>query len=257
MIEQWNGRSNITSGTSLRSGGFSKGNFAELNLALHVGDEESAVKKNRKTFFNDPSINMKEDNTIFVAQHHSDITKKVTFADAGKGYNSFEDGVKADALYTFEKGLNLVIYHADCVPLFIDVPTRNLVGIIHAGKDGSLNNISGKFVDILINEEGIKPAEIFVHLGPTLLFSNREITANEALIIAKRGRKYEKTIKAVYPKYYLDLPALNILSLIECGIPLENISWNEECVFEENDKYFSYTKENKTGRNISFIRRNN
>lgn len=255
MIEEWK-RQNITAGTSLRTGGFSKGYFASLNLALHVGDEETDVIKNRSFFFSNPSINMTKSNTIFVAQHHSDITKKVTFEDAGKGYNSFEDGIKADALYTFEKGLNLVVYHADCVPLFIDVPSRSLVGIIHAGKDGSLNNISGKFIDILVKEEGIKPEEIFVHLGPSLSFSNREISENEALITAKRGRKYQKAIKGGYPKYFLDLPALNVFSLLESGVPLDNISWNDECVFEENDKYFSYTKNSVTGRNISFVRRN-
>lgn len=256
MIEKWNERENITAGTSLRSGGFSSGGFASLNLALHVGDKEEDVKKNRAYFFSNPLINMTEANTVFVAQHHSDITKKVTFADAGKGFNSFADGIKADALYTKEKGLNLAIYHADCVPLFVDVPTHQIVGIIHAGKDGSLNNITGKFIDVLVNEEGVKPEEIFVHLGPSLNFLNREISANEAFIIAKRGRKYQKSIKGVVPQYYLDLPALNIFSLLESGIPLENISWNEECVFENSDKYFSYTKDNVTGRNISFIRRN-
>ena len=45
---RWRGLSNIFAGTTTRLHGFSEGNFSELNIAMHVGDSDIAVSKNRK-----------------------------------------------------------------------------------------------------------------------------------------------------------------------------------------------------------------
>ena len=144
----WNQFKNITAITTTRDGGFSTGNFSSANLAYHVGDNKETVKKNRDVIFSKVGIN--EQNSVFVAQFHSDITYKVTSKDKGRGFNAFEDGIIADALYTSEKGINLAVYHANCVPVFIYVPTHNIVGVIHAGEEGSLKDITGKFIKQLI-----------------------------------------------------------------------------------------------------------
>lgn len=253
---KWDEFKNITAITTTREGGFSSGHFASANLALHVKDDEVAVRKNRAKVFALKDINMTKENSVFVHQYHSDVTLKVTKKDVGKGYDSFSDGLKADALYTKEKGINLAVYHADCVPVFIVVPAHDIVGIIHAGEEGSVANITGKFVQTLVKNEGVKPNEIYAHIGPALSFSYRKISEEHAKTLAKCRGIVQKAVKAVVPEYYIDLPLLNILALREEGIPLDNISLSNECTYENNDRYFSYAKEKMTGRNISLIRRN-
>jgi len=255
-MEKWELFKDVTAITTSREGGFSTGGYKSMNLALHVGDDAGAVVKNRNKLFAMPDFNLTAKNTVFVAQHHSDITEKVTFIDAGRGYKAFKDGIVADALYTKEKGLNLAVYHADCVPVFVYVPKHSIVGVIHAGEDGSVNNITGKFITKLLIEEGIKPEEVYAHLGPSLSFAYRKISEEHAKTLAKRGGIVQKALKAVIPDYYIDLPLLNILALREQGVPLENITYSETCTYENSDEYYSYAKDKVTGRNISFIRRN-
>lgn len=242
--------------TSTRNGGFSKEPYDTLNMAMHVGDDSANVLQNRELFFNRLGVGITAKNSIFTRQFHSIITLKVDFDDAGKGYDSFENGVVADALYTKEAGLNLAIYHADCVPLFISVPTHNLVGIIHAGAEGSLAGITTKFLETLIKDEGVKPLEVYACLGPALSFSHRLISREEALEIASRGEEYTKAVKATGDDYFLDLPLLNVLQLRKGGVPFTHISFSDECTYENSSTYFSAAKAKKaTGRNISFIRR--
>lgn len=254
---KWEQFENILAVTSMRDGGFSKGGFASLNLAFNVGDDKATVQKNRDHFFHREDIKLFANNTVFVAQNHSNITLKVTKADAGRGYYAFEDGMKADALYTKEKGLAIGVYHANCVPLFVYVPNHEIVGIIHAGEEGSLNNISGLFVEKLMKEENVLPHEIFVHLGPSLSFAHRVISKERAEKLAAQGGDIQKAIKATLPKYFIDLPLLNILQLRRLGVPMDNITFTDYCTYENNDLFFAYEKGKQTGRNVSFIKNNN
>lgn len=253
---KWEQFKGIQAITSSRNGGFSIGDYASLNLALHVGDDKDTVIKNRNHFFHQENIALFENNTVFVAQNHSNITLKVTKKDAGRGYFAFEDGIKADALYTKEKGLALAIYHANCVPLFVYVPRHEIVGIIHAGEIGSVNNITGLFVGKLMKDEGVKASEIYVNIGPSLSFSHRIISKKRAEELAALGGPIQKAVKATLPQYFLDLPLLNILQLRAVGVPFENITFSNICTFENSDRFYYFEKGKNTGRNISFIKNN-
>lgn len=255
LMYKWNDFKKITAVTSKRTGGFSTGDFSSLNLALHVGDDKETVFKNRECFFGKKEVMMAPKNSVFVAQNHSTIVKKVTFKDAGRGFYDFNDGIKADALYTDEPGLNLAIYHADCVPVFIYVPTHNIVGIIHAGEQGSVGNITGILVRKLFLE-GVKPEEVYAHIGPSASMGHRVITKERAFELAALGGDIIKAIKATEPQYFIDLPLLNTLQLRTLGVPLSNISYSNICTYENNDEYYSYARNKVTGRNISFIRLN-
>lgn len=250
----YNEYKNITAITSTREGGKSNEGYSSLNLAYQVGDDPLIVAENRELFFDNPQVKINAKNSVFVHQSHSDITYKVTKKDVGKGFSSFESGIPADALYTKDQGIALAIYHADCVPIFIYVPNHNIVGIIHAGEKGSVNNITSKFVHTLINDEKVKPHKIFAHIGPSLTFAHRLITKERAHELARMGGDIQKAVKGTLPLYFLDLPLLNTLQLRSMGVPLDNITFSEECTYENNDRYFSYAKEKVTGRNISFIR---
>lgn len=255
IMYKWEKFKAITAATSMRTGGFSTGDFTSLNLALHVGDDRTLVLKNRDLFFSQKEVNITPKNSVFVAQNHSTIVKKVTFADTGRGFNDFKDGIDADALYTNQPGLNLAIYHADCVPVFIYVPNHNIVGIIHAGEQGSVGNITGILVQKLLLE-GVKPAEIYAHIGPAASMGHRVITKERAFELAALGGDIIRAIKATEPQYFIDLPLLNTLQLRRLGVPLDNISYSNICTYQNNDQFYSYARNKVTGRNISFIRLN-
>lgn len=251
---KWERFPEITAVTTLRTDGNSVFPYASNNLAFHVGDELEKVQANRaKTF---AALNITEKNIVLTKQSHSDVTLFVTNKDGGAGYDNFEEGAPADALYTKTPNLTLGVYHADCVPVFIYVPKHKIVGIIHAGEEGSVADITGKFIKTLVAQEKVEPTEIYAFIGPSLSFSHRIITAEKAEQYARKGGELLRSLKATSGKYFIDLPLLNFLQLRKHAIPVQNIELSKICTFVHSEKYFSYAKEVTTGRNLSLIKLN-
>ena len=70
---RWDAFKNITAITTTRDGGFSTGNFASANLALHVNDDEAIVRKNRTKIFGEKDISITKENSVFVAQDRKSV----------------------------------------------------------------------------------------------------------------------------------------------------------------------------------------
>lgn len=237
--------------TSTRGEGYSSMPFNSLNLAFHVGDDPDKVVQNRFKLFN--SVGFTKENTIIVKQFHSDISLEAHNSQAGSGFADFESGLNADALYTSQKGLALGVYHADCVPVFIYVPHLKVTGIIHAGEKGSLSSITAKMISKIKNQYGIKGEDIFAFIGPSLKFGHRQISEKRALEILKEHPNFNYAVKATVPEYFLDLPFLNFMQLVEQGIPSRNIDIFDDCTYENDHDFFSYAREKTTGRLMSFV----
>ncbi|NLB48753.1 MAG: polyphenol oxidase family protein [Erysipelotrichia bacterium] len=112
------------------------------------------------------SLNIPLSHFVFVYQSHSDKIIKVEQSDLGKGVKSFESGLDCDGLYTYLNAVPLCIFHADCVPLFFIDETTNLVGIIHAGFEGTLKRVVYKSIKKIIEEEKIAIANLKFYIGP-------------------------------------------------------------------------------------------
>lgn len=237
--------------TTTRLGGFSKAPYSSLNLAYHVGDDHKLVRKNRHLLFKELGIS--ESRTVIVKQFHSDIAVEVDQASAGMGTDQFESGVEADALITKEPKLNLGIYHADCVPVFIYVPSIKVIAIIHAGEEGTLGRITFKTVEKIIDKYNVSGQEIFAYLGPSLTFGHRLISADHASDLLKKYPNIAYGIKGDGSKFFLDLPFINFMQLRDLGVPSTNIDIFEDCTYENTDDFFSYAREKITGRMMSFI----
>ena len=88
----WRGLSDIFAGTTTRLHGFSEGSFSELNVAMHVGDSDLAVSKNRKKLKKDLNL---PDHPVWLNQKHvTDIIiepDKLNYPE-GDASISFEPG---------------------------------------------------------------------------------------------------------------------------------------------------------------------
>lgn len=134
------------------------------------------------------------------------------------------------------------------------MPSISLVGIIHAGEIGSFSKITRKAIAKIKETYKIKPTEIYAFIGPSSHFSHRIITKDRATEILNSEDKKYGIVKLINDKYNLDLPLFNFLQLRDEGVPRENIDISEYCTYENPALFFSYARENKTGRNMSFIK---
>lgn len=242
---------NLIAGTSTRGGGYSIGEYQSLNLAFHTGDDVKTVEMNRDAFAR--IVNIPRSQMVLTYQSHSTVLKRVEKKDAGKGNHAFNDGIEADALYTTEKNIMLGIFHADCVPVFISHQTRNLIAIIHAGTPGSLEGITKKVIDQLKGEMNINPVDLIAHLGPSLDFAHHPISKERTNELLQKNNKFKEIIKKIGDRYFLDIPLLNYLQLIDAGLSPRSIHVSNLDTFSNPKEYFSYDRNQKTGRHLSFI----
>jgi polyphenol oxidase len=242
---------NVVAGTTTRHGGVSLGAYASLNLAFHTGDDPQAVHQNRQRFSN--LIDLPLTSMVWTHQSHSTILRSVSRQEAGRGLNRFEDGVPGDALYTQEKNLLLAIFHADCVPVFIVHRQKPLVAMIHAGTPGSLQKITFKSVKQLQIETHINLSEVDAYLGPSLDFAHHPINQKRVDEILKIDPTYQAIIKKIGNQFFLDIPLLNYLQLIDAGVPSPRIHVSNLDTFSNPKDYFSYDRDGVTGRHLSFI----
>jgi polyphenol oxidase len=241
----------LLAGTTKRQGGVSKAPYDSLNMAFHTGDDLASVQKNRQIF--SKTIQVDLDKMIFTNQSHSTILKKVTAKDVGKGSYNYEDGVVADALYTTESNILLGIFHADCVPVFIYHPSLPLIAVIHAGTIGSLKGITKLSIDQLVKENNIHPDELIAHLGPSLDFAHHPISDARTIELLTANLDHGAIIKKIGGTSYLDIPLLNYLQLVDAGLKPNHIHVSNLDTFSNPKDYFSFDRDQKTGRHTSFV----
>ena len=240
---EWNKFKNVKAFTTTRDVG---------NIGFQIGDEKEEVKKRRSIIANELKIPVEQ--MIFAHQCHSDIISEVTKNDVGKGSYDFKSGVDGDALYTKETNLALGILHADCVPLFFYIPSKEIVCVIHAGYEGTLKEITEKSIRFLKDKEQVDPNDIYVHIGPSRKFYSYKITQKEADAII--SLRYEKSLKFNGNDILFDMPLMNYLQLLKEGVAIENITITEEDTYD-NPKLFSAHQKTPLGRVASLIMRTN
>ncbi len=127
---------------------------------------------------------------------------------------------ECDAMLTSQKTQTLIIKTADCVPIAITDFQQNSFGAVHAGRAGTEKKILKIILQQMI-ENGSKPSNLYVYLGPSIGPCCYEINRN------------------THEKY--DLWKKNQQQALEMNIPLENIKISGICTTHHTPKqYYSY-----------------
>lgn len=144
-----------------RRGGISPYPWASLNLGGSVGDDLERVRENRKRAFD--AIGLSSSRAYDVWQVHS---AEVICVDAPKSPELPYQ--KADAILTNKKDVHLFMRFADCVPILVFDRARGVIGIIHAGWQGTIARIAEKAIYKMSAEYGSKPKDIWAGIGPSI-----------------------------------------------------------------------------------------
>jgi hypothetical protein len=177
---------------------------------------------------------------IFLDQIHG--TEVLVLEDRKDVFGtSTTDPPQADAVITRIPGKILVIQVADCQPIFLYDPVRRVVGNIHAGWRGSINNIVGKTVDIMHLRFKSEPKDLIACIGPSLGPCCAEFI------------HYRREIPSIFWKYMEGSNRFNFWEisrnqLQDSGILKDNIHVSGLCTRCRTDLFFSYRGEKTTGR---------
>ena len=177
---------------------------------------------------------------FFLDQEHGDDVAEAVEPCDGSGYVF----AVADALITRAEGLCLVIRTADCVPVILADPVSRCVAAIHSGWKSTEKKISVKAARLLKERYGASYRNIRAYILPA-------ISAAAYRVGDDFERKFPGATVRMDDGLHADLPEAVFLSLVEEGIPAENIVSTGICTVGSNDSFFSHRKGDKE-RNLNF-----
>ena len=221
-----------------RLGGVSTGHLSSLNLGLHRGqnaDDPENVAKNQGIMANALGFDPKK--LVLSHQVHSDITRRVTAADAlGIDHHLYPE---CDGLITNDPGTALLIFTADCTPILLHDPVTGAVGAVHAGWRGTAADIAGKAVRAMCEQLDCKAENICAAIGPNIGFCCFETDAEVPDAMVKAfGAEASKFIRPMGEKFYVNLKEINALALTRAGV--QNIEISAECTMCSHDRFWSH-----------------
>jgi YfiH family protein len=255
-----------------------------LNLGLTDWDTGEHVRDNREKFFR--AIGASKMRVVALRQIHSDIAHVIRSANqspAGTespGTIASEAAPQGDALITREPGVLLVVQTADCIPILLADPKRQVIAAIHSGWRGTVRRIAAKALGRMQMEFGTKPEDVIAALGPGIGQSCYEVGTEVAAEFHAQFPHAREWFEGPFdqladsdndpnwlpwltmkppghappsPRAHLDLIAANRAILEEAGIPQRNISSSGLCTACRSDLFFSFRKERTTGRMIAAI----
>ncbi len=233
----------IKHGIFTRKGGVSKSPFDSLNLSFNTGDKKRAVEHNRRIVLSC----IEEKRQVFLNQSHSVevvVLDKKTLNRVEKKEMGFHfDG---DAVITNVLNLPLFINMADCQCILLYDPGKKVVANIHSGWRGSVRDIIGITIDRMVDLFGCNPCSINAGVSPSLGQCCAEFV------------NYEREIPIDFWKYKdganrFDFWSLSYDQLTGAGLLDANIYISRICTKCNSKVFYSYRKEQRTGRAAGFI----
>ncbi len=272
-------------GFSTRQGGVSKEyGGRQLNLGFTAEDSPENVEQNRARLLRKLKAQDaagKPWPLVLLNQVHSAAIHRVhgargpEWARLRKG-NAVESG--GDGLITNSAGVLLGIKVADCFPVIVADRKRKAVGVFHAGWRGTMQRIVEKGIGEMRRQLGCDPQNLVAVIGPGIggcCYEIGEEVENEFdSQFAYSKELFEDvfdswSLKTKYPMLFLnqrapghgepamsrhlDLVKANWCQLLDAGIPAENIQSMNQCTACHTDLFFSYRKEQVTGRMLAVV----
>jgi YfiH family protein len=243
-----------------------------LNLGFTEWDARDSVLQNRKKFFQ--AIGASKMRPVTLKQIHSDSIRVVTSAKIPN------EPAKGDALITRTTGLLLTVQVADCVPILLADTKNRAVAAIHSGWRGTLNRIAEKALGRMRMEFGTDPEQVLAGIGPCIGACCYEVGTDVAMEFASQFPNAREWFEGPFdklasgendpnwlpwltmrppghpppePKVQLNLIAANRWMLQNAGVPASKILSSDFCTSCRTDLFFSYRREQMTGRSMAVI----
>lgn len=230
---------NVRAVTTLRSGGFSQGDYAAYNLATHVGDDLQAVIKNRAKLTHDLQL---PSAPVWLDQIHSNQV----FDANNPALNASIP--QADASVSRQKGVVCAVLTADCLPVFFCNQSGTEVAVAHAGWRGLHAGIISNTIAAMKSTA----SEILISLGPAIGPQSFEVGQDVFTAFVEKNENNEKAfIATTKSRYVCDIYQLARIELQ--GLGVEQIAGGDFCSYRENERFYSFRREPVTGRMAHLI----
>ncbi len=224
-----------------RQGGLSKPPYDSLNTGGTVGDDPEAVLENHRRIYE--ILDYPFGSRFDVWQVHG---TRILKADAPRPIGTSHS--KADGIMTDKSGITLFMRFADCVPILLYDPQRKVIGIVHAGWQGTSQKIARATILNMVEHYGSNAEDILAGIGPSICRECYEV--GDDVYRAFRNQ-FEVNAEEFFHRkdtgLYLDLWESNKRVLMEAGV--QKIETAGICTACNLEDWYSHRAEGgKTGR---------
>lgn len=237
-------------GFTTRHEGVSRPPYNSLNFGLNTNDPAHNVQGNRSLLAR--AFGAKSEQLLTVTQVHGN---DILIVDTPNQDVSHFLRIECDGIITNQRGIMIAVGVADCVPVLLFDPVKQVVAALHAGWKGAANGISRKGVAAMSSQFGSSPSDIVAAIGPAIGPCCYEVdTAVHDAFESDRHIWQQTTTESSPGKWKLDIPAAIKLQLEYSGILPEKIETTQQCVSCIHELFFSYRRDKaETGRHLGFI----
>ena len=233
---------NLTHAIFTRRGGYSQAPFDTLNLGSSVGDDPQAIKKNYEQVYQVTHITPEQ--TVSCHLIHSADVLTINQANQQRLMG------KADGLITGTPNIYLSMRFGDCTPLIFFDPVRGAVGLTHAGWRGTMQDMAGATVRMMVKQFDCRPGDMIAVIGPAIGPCCYEVGSE---VIAAAAESFEDSASLFTRRNgkanhaHFNLWEANRRQLAAAGV--QQIIQSELCTACRTDQFFSHRAEHgRTGR---------
>jgi len=131
-----------------------------------------------------------------------------------------------DGFVTNLRGVALGIHVADCGAVYLVDPVHRAIGLVHSGKKGTEQNITGAAIQRMREEYGSRPEEMIAVLSPCIR----------------------------PPAYEVDFAAEILRQTAQAGLLSASVHDSDTCTSQDLERYYSYRVEKgHTGRMLALL----
>jgi YfiH family protein len=237
ITPSWPAPANVKALQTTRIGGVSHAPYDSLNLGAHVNDDAIAVANNRQLL--SPYLPSKP---VWVNQVHG-----VEVIDAAQS-TCLQN---ADASFTTQANVVCVTMTADCLPVLICDKAGTVVASVHAGWRGLCDGA----IEAAVNKLPVEKSEILAWLGPAIGPDAFEVGDEVRQQFMQHDSNAELAFKPHGEKWFCNMYMIAQQRLNKLGVThIFGGSINEDfCTYTDEARFFSFRRDNVTGRMASLI----
>ncbi len=228
-----------------RCGGVSQDPFGALNLSDGVGDDPSAVARNRQLVLQALGPGVRR--LAWLRQVHGTTVLRVTDLPGMTQPGAAGHAPQADAACTDVPGVALAVLGADCAPVLIADPVARVIGAAHAGRPGLAAGVAAALIAAM-TRAGAEATRMRAVIGPAVCGQCYEVPASMRADVEAAVPGSACTTRNGTPG--IDLRAGLRGQLARHGVA--EIADDARCTAETAELY-SYRRDGATGRFAGLI----
>ncbi|MBR6951411.1 MAG: peptidoglycan editing factor PgeF [Oscillospiraceae bacterium] len=211
---------------------------APVRLYWREGDDLEQVERATRIFTS--QLGSDPGHIVMPHQEHTVNVRAVTEEDWGRSVDRSAFPA-TDGLITDIPDTVLMVYTADCLPLFFLDPVKKAIGLAHSGRKGTMGGIGPATVRAMEVAYGSRPEDILCAVGPSICGECYEV-GDEIREQTERlwgGARADEVMTRVEGKWRLDLHRAAELTLLEAGLKREHVAVTDVCTRCCRDRLYS------------------